>query len=128
MDLGSLLAKGAGAGTIRQRKTVEQSIRRSILKPEKLENLHDWLTLSLSRNQGSFPASPSRHTDTDPRGLVLVCRRVGIKSMQAIEAHTVYPHTLGIFSFSKSSKRDILSAIPKIKFIQKVKSTEFVWS
>ena len=42
MDLGSLLAKGAGAGTIRQRKTVEKSTRRSILKLEKLENLHVW--------------------------------------------------------------------------------------
>ena len=41
MDLGSLLAKGAGAGTIRQRNTVEQSISRSILKLEKLEDLHE---------------------------------------------------------------------------------------
>ena len=45
MDLGSLLAKGAGAGTIRQRNTVEQSISRSILKLEKLEDLHDRLLL-----------------------------------------------------------------------------------
>ena len=57
MDLGSLLAKGAGAGTIRQRKTVEKSIRRSILKLEKLENLHDWLTLVHSR-PGILPCLP----------------------------------------------------------------------
>ena len=57
MDLGSLLAKGAGAGTIRQRKTVEQSIRRSILKLEKLEDLHDWLTLVHSR-PGILPCLP----------------------------------------------------------------------
>ena len=41
MDLGSVLAKGAGAGTIKQRNTVEQSTSRSILKlEEQLEDLH----------------------------------------------------------------------------------------
>ena len=107
MDLGSLLAKGAGAGTIRQRNTVEKSISRSILKLEKLEDLHELAKTLLAPS--SLPASPGRHTDTDPRGLVLVCRRVSIKSMQPIEAHATYPHALGIFCFAKSLNRDMPS-------------------
>jgi len=61
MDLGSLFAKGAGAGTMRQRKIVEQRIGRSILKLPKLEDLHDL---------SSFLLPPSRHTDTDPRSWI----------------------------------------------------------